>query len=372
MLDRLVWAEINLKNYAYNFQAVKRLIGPRVKIMAVVKGNAYGHGIVEIAKQAAKLKANYLTVVCLYEARQLREADIKLPILLLNYTDVDSISAALDLNLTLNVMDEKVLKVLDKQARRREKLVKIHVKIDTGLHRLGLLPEAAIRFIPKIENYKSIYLEGIFTHFATADEKNLDFTYQQLNLFNHCLERLKKKKISPPMIHAANSAATLRVPSSHYAMVRPGIIFFGLPPSNEFSLPFFPKPVLTLKTIIVQLRKIGKGETVGYGKTYKATKDTLVAVLPVGYADGFRRAPINWGHVLVKGLKAPLLGRVSMDQVSIDVTGIPDIKVEDEVVLIGKQGGDQISAEDVAERLGTINYEIVSSLAARVSRVYIK
>jgi len=370
MLNRLVWAEINLRNYSYNFASVKKLVGPRVKIMAVVKANAYGHGAVEIANKAAKLGASYLGVACLYEARQLRESGNKLPILILGYTDAAGVSAVLDLNIAPNVMDEKVLKELDKQSRKRNKQTKIHIKIDSGMHRLGLLPEQALKFIPKIENYKNVILEGIFTHFATSDERDLTFTYKQLSIFNQCLKQLKAKK-SPPLVHAANSAATLRIPTSHFSMVRPGIILYGLPPSDEFKLPFSPKPILTLRTSIVQLRRIGKGETVGYGRTYKADKNTIVASLPVGYADGFRRAPSNWGFVLIKGKKVPLLGRVSMDQSSADVTDIPNVKVGDEVVLIGHQGKEYISTEDVAKNLGTNNYEVISSMSSRISRIYL-
>jgi len=371
MLNRLVWAEVNLKHYSYNFTAIKKIVGPKVKIMAVVKANAYGHGIVEIAKHAERLKADYLGVVCIYEALQLREAGNRLPILVLNYTDSRSLSKAVDLNLTLNIMEEKVLKELDRYARKKAKMAKIHVKIDSGMHRLGLLPEQAQKFIPNIQNFKNIVFEGIFTHFATSDEKDLTFAYDQLAVFKSVLANLKAKKIIPSIIHTANSAAILRISDSHYSLVRPGIILYGLPPSNEFRLPFIPKPVLALKTTIVQLRRIKKGETVGYGRTFKADKSTLVASLPVGYADGFRRSPLNWGYVLVKGKKARLLGRVSMDQTSVDVTNISNIRIGDEVVLIGNQDKENISAQTVARQLGTINYEVVSSLASRISRIYL-
>lgn len=371
MLDRLCWAEINLKNYAYNFNCLKKHVGTKVKVMAVVKANAYGHGAVEIAKYAEKIGYSSFGVVCLYEAKVLRENSISKPILILNYTDPDAVAYTVDHNITLNVMDEQVLKVVDRYARKKKKIVRVHVKIDSGMHRLGLAPEQALRFVPKIEQYKNIALEGIFTHFATSDEKNLDFAYTQLTQFQKVLGQLVQKGIRPPLIHAANSAATMRIPQSHFDMVRPGIASYGLSPSSDFRLPLKLKPVLSLKTKIVQIRKITKGESVGYGRGFIATRDTLVASLPIGYADGFRRAPANFGSVMVKGLKVPILGRVSMDQSSVDVTGVPNILVGDEVVIIGKQGNTEISAESVARQIGTINYEVVAALAERVFRIYI-
>lgn len=370
MLKRLTWAEISLKDYAYNLSQIKKLVGPKVKLMAILKANAYGHGAVELACQAEKWGASYIGIVCLYEAEELREAGIKLPILILNYIDPKQAEKAIDLGCTLNIMDEEVLKAVDKYARKKGKRVKIHVKIDSGMHRAGMVPEDALKFIPKIENYKNIVLEGIFTHLATSDEKDLNLTRKQLSIFRKLLKSLKVKGIRPPLIHAANSGATLRLPKSYFDMVRPGIISYGLVPSCDFTLPFKPKPILSWKTIIAQIRDIGKGETVGYGRTFKASKKTLVGLIPVGYGDGLRRALSNRWHVLVKGQKAPILGRISMDQTSIDVTQIPRIKVGDEVVIIGKQGKEKITADKMAAKQGTINYEVVTSLAARVSRIY--
>lgn len=370
-LKRLTWAEISRDNFSRNFTNIKKLVGPKVKIMAVVKANAYGHGIVQISKWAEGLGASYLGVVCLGEAEKIRLAGIKLPVLILNYLDPDGLKTALELNLTINVMDKAVLQKLDVLARKMGKKAAIHVKIDSGMHRAGITPDKTIPFISQVENYKNIYLEGIFTHLATADEKNLEYTYQQLSVFENIIKKLQDKNINPPLIHAANSAATLRLKNAHYKMVRPGIILYGLPPSEEFRLPFNPDPVLTLKTIIIQIREIQKGEAVGYGRKFIAGKTTRVGLLPVGYADGFRRAPQNWQYVLVHGKKAPLLGRVSMDQSSIDVTNIPDVKVGDEVVLIGKQGNINLTSQIVGSNIGTINYEVITSISERVERIYI-
>lgn len=371
-MDRLMRAEINLSNFAYNIRSIRKIIGPQVKLMTVLKANAYGHGAIELAKHAEKLKADCIGVVCLYEAKQLRENGIKLPILILNYTDPESSDEALDNDITLNVMDKAVLDKVEKYGRKYNKKIPIHVKIDSGMHRAGLTPDDALKFIPTIEKYHNVCLKGIFTHFATSDEKDLSFTRDQLAVFNQVIGQLKEKGIDPPLIHSANSAATLRLKEAHFDMVRPGLILYGLVPSDDFKMPFIPRPVMTLKSMIVQIRRINKGETVGYGRTFKATKETLVAVIPGGYADGIRRGPVNWGEILVHGRKVPILGRISMDQTSIDVTNIPNIKVADEVVLIGEQGKEEITAESIARRIGTINYEVTSAIASRVSRIIIQ
>ena len=380
MSGRLVTAEINLNHFAHNFKSICNLVGPKTKIMAMVKGNAYGHGDIEISKSAIKLGANYLGVACLYEAKRLRDAKITTPILLVGYTDPADFPTAFDLNLELNIMDESSLAALNKLARRQNKIAKIHVKIDTGMHRLGISPETAQKFIPQIENYKNIKLVGIYSHFASSDEKNLSFTRQQLKVFKELIFKLvSSNQLLATSYHIANSAATLRLPESYLDMVRPGKILYGIPPSLEFKMPrrlagrpFQPQPVLCLKTQIVQIQKIKKGDSVGYNRTFVAKKDTIVATLPVGYGDGFRRAPKNWGQVLVNGHFSSLIGRISMDQTTIDVTRIHDVSVGSEVVLIGRQGQKEITAWDVAQSLGTSSYEVLTSLASRVTRKYIR
>ncbi len=367
---RLVRTEIDLRLFGKNYSSVRSLLKSSTKLMVVVKGNAYGHGIVPIAKKAEGLGADYFGVVCLHEARLLRNAGIKKPILLLNYTDIDGLDEALDLELSLNVVDHDVLYALSRKAGERKKQALVHVKIDSGMHRLGVTPDDAVSFINTVSQTQSIVLEGIFTHFASADEDDLSFTYQQLSIFKKIVGSLRKLGITPPLIHAANSAATLRVPESHFSMVRPGKILYGPLPSVSYALPFVSKPIMSLKTQIVQIRQIQKGEIVGYGRTFVAKRNTRIAAIPVGYADGFRRAPKNFGEVLVKGKRAPLAGRVSMDQSSIDISHIKNVRVGDEVVIIGKQGKDEISAEDVMEKIGTISYEVTTSLTERVTRVY--
>lgn len=372
MFDRPTWIEINLANYAYHFRQIRKLVGPDVRIMAVVKANGYGHGIVLIARTAVKEGASYLGVINIYEARQIRDAGISTPILLLNYTHPDGVKEALDLNLTLNVMHDDVLTRVDKEARKRNIRAKIHVKIDSGMHRLGLMPEEALEFIPKIENYKNVYLEGIYTHFANSVDRDLSFAKTQLLVFRNFLKKLFDGRIKPPLLHTANSGATLRLPESYLDMVRPGIVTFGLAPSADFKSPFPLKPVMAIKSRIIQIRKIGKGETVGYGRAFRAKRDTTVATIPIGFGDGFRRSPVNWGYVLCHGKKEPLVGYVSMDLSSIDVTNIENPQVGDETVIIGSQKGQTIFLEDVAIRMGVKKSEITTLIPARVPRIYIE
>lgn len=368
---RLVWADINLQSYGYNLTQIRKLTGPKVKLMAVVKANAYGHGIERIAQAAEKFGADWLGCVCLAEVEKIRQAKVRLPILILNYLNPGSISAALKLKATINVMDKDVLQEVDRKARKLGIVAFIHVKFDTGMHRAGCLPEEGIDLIRKIENFRNVRLRGVFTHLATADEKDLSHTNNQLAIFERIIKSLLQLKIHPPLIHAANSAVTLRLPHAYYSMVRPGIITYGLAPSADFTLPFKPKTVLSLKTVIVQIREIDKGEAVGYGRQFIASKKTRVGLLPVGYGDGFRRGPCNFGFVLVNGQKSTILGRVSMDQTSIDLSRIPKAQIGDEVVLIGKQGTESVSVDDVAKTIGTINYEVVTALLERVYRRYL-
>lgn len=371
MPDRLSFAEINLAHYAYNFQSLQKLTGRKAGIMAVVKANAYGHGAIPIAKKALELGAKYIGVVCLYEAKELRQAGIKAPILIMNYSDVETAREAVKLDLTLNVMDEKILKAVDKASRKLKKRTKIHVKIDTGMRRGGIYPDETLKFMQKIENYKNVFLEGIFTHFATSDETDLTFTHEQLSEFLKLLKILKERKINPPLIHTANSGASLRLPSGYFNLVRPGIVVYGLAPSLDFRLPFKLKPVMTLKSIIVQIKQLKKGDTVGYGRTFQVKRKMLMGLLPIGYGDGYPRTLSNKFYVLVKGKKAPIIGRISMDQTAIDLSRIKNVKIGDEVVLIGQQGKETILADDLAKICSTINYEIVVGIAPRIPRIYL-
>jgi alanine racemase len=235
--------------------------------------------------------------------------------------------------------------------------------------RLGLLPDQVIAFAEDVRHLPRLRLEGIFTHFSVADEESLDYTRWQLDQFRDVLARLEQIGVTFRQIHCANSAAALRLPQSHFNMVRIGLAMYGLQPSSHVSLPQGSRPALTWKTSVAQVKALPSGSYVSYGNTYRTTENETIAVIPVGYADGFRRAPTRWREVLVRGQRAPIVGRVCMDQTMLRVDHIPEVRVGDEVVLIGPQGGDEITAEEVAEWLGTINYEVVSEILARVPRL---
>jgi Alr-MurF fusion protein len=371
MSDRLVIAEIDLGAYEDNLQKIRSRLTSETKLMAVVKANAYGHGAIELAKAAERAGAAYLGVVCLYEARQLRDAGISLPILILNYIDHASALEAIDLDCDVTVMDEEVIRGVGNSGKKS----RLHLKVDTGMHRAGADPAQILTLAQTIQSFPNLEFHGLFTHFANADDADLSFAKVQLNVFKKVVTELENNGIRPPLIHAANSAATLCLSESHFDMVRPGICTYGLTPFSQTHLQnsqFLQEfaPVLSLKTQIIRIHEIVPGETVGYGRTFKATRPTRVGLLPVGYADGFTRSPSNWGEVLVGGKRAPVIGRVSMDQSSIDLTDIPEAQTHDEVILLGEQMNEKITADDIAARVGTINYEVVTRLTSRISRVY--
>jgi alanine racemase len=374
MSDRLVTAHIDLRKYAHNLKAVKSRVGKDVAIMAVVKANAYGHGIVEIAQAAITQGVRYLGVVCLYEARLLRSAGITHPIMLINYLDPASCGEAIDLDLTLTVMDVEVIKHLEKLSKERGVVTKVHLKIDTGMHRAGCDPDECSDLARMITSSKHLELEGVFTHFACGDDPDQVHMHEQLSQFNTILNELRKQKIHPPLIHAANSAALLTDPATHFTMVRPGIVTYGInplpknhPQYEQVSREFL--PILELKSRIIHIRTLGIGEHIGYGSAYTTTKNSEIALIPIGYGDGLMRYSKSARHMLVCGKKAPLVGRVSMDQSCIDITDI-DAKVGDEVVIIGTQGAEQITATVLAGQSDTIDYEVLTSIMPRVTRCY--
>ncbi len=375
MLERLVWAEISLSSFAYNITSIKKLVGKNVKIMAVLKADGYGHGAIKLAKASEKLPVDYLGVACLFEALSLKKAKVSLPILIINYIDVEGAIEAIKNGISITIMDEEVLAAVINYSDNNKIKATIHIKIDTGMHRAGVDPEQAISLIKKAKGSKNIHLEGLFTHFATSDDENEEYFYEQNKIFQQFLQKLVKLKIKIPIVHAANSAATLRYPDAYYGMVRPGIVIYGLsptglPPMGEFKYPFEPKPILSLKTIVINIRTVNAGEPVGYSGKYISKRKMRVGLLPAGFGDGFRRGPYNWGNVLIRGKKASVIGRVSMDMSFIDLTDIPESRMGDEVVLIGKQGKESIAAEEVALRLGTNCHEVTCLITPRVQRIY--
>ncbi|HXZ03858.1 MAG TPA: alanine racemase [Ktedonobacteraceae bacterium] len=370
--DRPTWVEIDLSAIANNMRQIRSLVGPDLRILASLKADAYGHGALKVARTLLHNDATMLGVATLSEAIPLREAGIQAPILVFGYVPHWQMREAVCLRLTLTLYSMESAQALSRAAQALNQVVKVHVKVDTGMGRLGIRTEHMddiIELLHEITTLPHLELEGLFTHFAMADTLNQKHVRLQLDRFEHVLQRIDQEYLRPPLVHAANSAAIFSLPEARFDMVRPGIALYGLDPSSEVRLPVEFRPALSFKTQVAQVKDIPAGESISYGGTYTTDRLTRVAILPVGYADGFRRAPTNWGSVLVHGLEAPLLGRVCMDQCIIDITYIPHVKVGDEVVLIGQQGSASLTAEQVAQRLGTINYEVVSEILARVPRV---
>ena len=370
--DRPTWVEIDLSAIAHNTRQIQSLVGPNVRILASLKADAYGHGALKVARTVLHNGASMLGVATLSEAIPLREAGIHAPILVFGYIPHWQMREAVRLRLTLTLYSLESAQALSRAAQALNQAVKVHVKVDTGMGRLGIRAEGIaeiVGLLREITKLPHLELEGIFTHFAMADTQDQTHARMQLVQFQHVLQYIEGEHIRPPLVHTANSAAIFSLPEAHFDIVRPGIALYGLDPSSEVRLPAEFRPALSFKTQVAQVKDIPEGESISYGCTYTTDRSTRVAILPVGYADGFRRAPTNWGSVLVHGQEAPLLGRVCMDQCIIDVTHIPHVKVGDEVVLIGQQGTASFTAEQVAQRLGTINYEVVSEILARVPRV---
>jgi alanine racemase len=365
---RPTWLEVDLEAIAHNFTRVIGMVGPKVRVLAVLKADGYGHGAVRVARTVLNNGAKYLGVASIGEGAALRQAGITAPILVLGYTPAWQ-ARELALNgFTATVFSLDVARALSRAGAERDDQIRIHVKVDTGMGRLGLLPDDVVPFVLDLQKLPNLVLEGIFTHFSMADQ-DPGYTRWQIDRFHEVLAALSEAGVEIPLIHAANSAAILSLPESHFTMVRLGIAMFGLHPSPGLHCPPDFRAALSFKTQVAQVKALPPGSYVSYGNTYQTTGEQRIAVLPVGYADGFRRAPRHWGEVLVRGRRAPIVGRVCMDQTMIDVTAIPDVRQGDEVVLIGEQGGERITAEDVAERLGTVNYEVVSEILARVPRI---
>jgi alanine racemase len=364
---RPTWVEINLEAIANNVRLLAQIAAP-AKIMAVLKADAYGHGMVKVAQTVLNNGATWLGVATLGEAISLRRASIEAPILVMSYMPAWQAHDAIAHNISPTIFTKEIARAFTRAAADLNQTARVQVKVDSGMGRLGVLPQDVLPFLQAI-NQPGLEVEGMYTHFATADEADLSYAREQLRRFQALLAQLDEAGLRPPLIHAANTAGLINLPEARFDMVRPGIGLYGLPPSAVMTLPSGFRPALAFKTTVGQVKTLPPNSPVGYGATYYTQDAETIAIIPVGYADGFRRGPRTWGEVLVKGQRAPLVGRVSMDQCAINVTHIPNVRQGDEVVLIGRQGNEAITAEEVAEHLGTINYEVVSELLARIPRV---
>lgn len=368
-LTRPTFAEIDLQAITHNLQGVRQRVGRDVKVMAVVKANAYGHGIVEVSKHLEKQRCDYFGVANVEEGVQLREAGVKKPILV--FTLATELQARLavehDLELTISSAEEGA--TLNRIAQKKKKAVQIHLKIDTGMNRIGMRPEGIKDVVRSVAVLRSVQIKGVYTHFANADEKEKAYARMQLTRFQRSLEELRHAGIEPELIHVANSAAILDLPESYFDMVRPGITIYGYYPSRHTTESIPLKPALTLKSHISFVKSLHAGESVSYGRKFIARKRTTIATIPIGYADGYSRLLSGKTSVLIHGKRFPVAGLICMDQLMVDV-GSANVRVGDEVVLIGKQGSAEITAWQLADKLSTIPYEICTSISSRVPRTY--
>lgn len=364
---RPTWVEIDLEAIANNVRLLANIAKP-AKIMAILKADAYGHGTIKVARTVMNNGGSRVGVATLGEAIKLRKAGIDAPILVLSYMPAWQAHEAIRYNVSATIFTLDLARAFSQAGEDLRKPALAHVKVDSGMGRLGLLPHEVPAFLEELTGLPGLRVEGLYTHFSTADD-DVPYATEQLRRFNELLAQLDEKGLRPPLVHAANTAGLLNLPESHFDMVRPGIGIYGLPPSANCHMPEGFKPALTFKSTVGQVKTLQPDSPIGYGATYHTQGEETIAIIPVGYADGFRRAPRTWGEVLVKGQRAPLVGRVSMDQSAINVSHIPNVRQGDEVVLIGRQGSERITAEEVAANLGTINYEVVSELLARIPRV---
>lgn len=368
------WIEISRSALKHNFQLFRKVIGKKVLLLGVIKSNAYGHGLMTMARLYGEMNVDWLGVDSIAEANKLRKEKITKPLLVLGYTQPENFIVASTKNISLAVSTFEALKTLSKFKGK----IKIHIKVDTGMHRQGFLPDELAEVIAVLKKTRHISVEGLFTHFASAkDPADRSDTIKQMGLFEKAIDVFKVAGYSP-ICHAAASGGTLNFPESHFHMVRIGIGLFGIWPSSETkdyrlkTKDFSLKPILTWKSVISEIKWVEKYEQVGYDYTEKLTRKTRLAVIPIGYWHGFWRAFSSKAHVLVGGTRCRVIGRVSMDMIVVDVTKVAKIQVGDEVVLIGKQKKEEITADELAKIAETSSYEIVTRLNPLIKKIIIK
>ncbi len=370
-----VYARIDLDAIAYNMEQMKLRIDGHTQIMAVIKTDAYGHGAVQVAQMLEKYDYIWgFAVATLDEAVVLRVEGIQKPILVLGCIFPDQYMQMLDNDIRMNVYTEDMAKEISNMARREGKTAYLHIKLDTGMGRLGFsITEESVEAITRISKLSHVKMEGVFTHFAKADERDKTFTINQIQQFEYMTKTLKEKGVTFAYEHCANSAAIIDVPEAKFDIVRAGISTFGLYPSEEVDKEAVHlKPALALKSHVAFVKEIEPGTPVSYGGTFVAEEKMRIATIPVGYGDGYPRALSGVGYVLIRGKKAPILGRICMDQFMVDVTHIEGASFGDKVTLIGRDGNEHISVEMLGELSGRFNYEFICDLGKRIPRVYVK
>ena len=368
--DVLTWAEIDLDAIAFNAAGLKAHAGGKAELMATVKANAYGHGAVPVARAAMEGGATRLAVHRTLEGVQLCQAGITAPILIMGYTLPAESERVVRWGLTPTVNSRPQAEALSAAAVAQGKVLPVHVKVDTGMGRYGLLPAEVPDLVRFLSGLPGLALEGLYTHYAIADLADKTFTRHQFSIYMDVVQQLKTAGFTFPLKHVSNSAAALDLPEMALDMVRCGIALYGLRPSDEVEPAVPLRPALTLKSRLVRVRTLPAGSSISYGRTCITDEPMRVALVPVGYGDGYHRILSNRGAVLIHGRRAPIVGRVCMDQFVVDVSHIPAVQLHDVVVLIGRQGTGHIPAEEVARWAETINYEVTTSLLPRVARVY--
>ena len=368
-----IYAKIDLDAVAFNFKSIEQKLSADTKIMAVVKADGYGHGALEIAKTVEGFDKLFgFAVATAEEADGLRNGGIKKPILILGYTFEEDYVKLIQNQVRFTVYSYEAAENLSKAAKKVGITARIHIKIDTGMSRIGYqVTEESADEIVKISALSGIAIEGIFTHFAKADEADKTFTFEQMRQFHRMTDMLKDRRLSIPIKHCSNSAGIVELPQANMDCVRAGIILYGLWPSDEVKKDSISlKPVMEIKSRIIHIKTLTAGRSISYGGTYCLKEPRKIATVPVGYADGYPRSLSGKGYVLIHGRKAPVLGRVCMDQFMVDVTDIPDVKMLDTVTLLGKDGENSITMEELGELSGRFNYEFACDIGKRVSRIY--
>ncbi|MEF9952146.1 MAG: alanine racemase, partial [Clostridium sp.] len=375
MLDHLrpCYAEINLDNLRHNVREVQSLVG-NSKIFGVIKADAYGHGSIEVARILREEKVYGFAVAVITEALELRRGSFNEPILVLGYTPHTFADEIVKMNITQTVFNYFLAECISKEAKKQGKVAKIHIKIDTGMGRLGYSDnDNIIDEVKKIIALPNIEVEGIFSHFSTADEGDKEFSHYQLNKFKSIIKELEDEGINFRFKHIANSGAIVDIGEAYFDAVRPGIILYGYYPSREVNqVALNLKPVMTLKSNVVYVKEVEQGTPISYGRTFVADKKMKIATIPIGYADGFTRLLYGKASVIINGIECKVVGKICMDQCMVDVSECKDIKVSDEVIIMGQTHNINMNAEVIAGRLDTISYEVLCMVSKRVPRVYIE
>ena len=369
---RPTWIEVDLSAIGHNVDQLRSQLKPETQLLVPLKANAYGHGALAVGKYLEKKGVDFFGVASVDEAVGLRQGGIRTSILILNTILEDEVETVFDHELTQTVCTEELAIRLNQRASVLGKKIPIHVKVDTGMGRLGVWHEEALELIRFVKQLPHLEVQGLFTHLAYADGTEPEATQQQIGSFRSLVKRLEKESLLPPLLHMANSAGLLTHAASHFNLVRPGLAVYGILPfaqKNRTSISL--QSALSLKSRICFLKKVAKGRRISYGGTYCAKQETVIATLPIGYADGYNRLLSNKGEVLVRGLRAPIAGRVCMDLLMFDVGRIPGVQIADEVTLLGRQGKEEITASDISAQCNTIPYEVLCWFSSRVPRLHL-